>query len=194
MRHLPLGILFRFLPLIAAGLLASQLGVGQAIAIVLGAGLASVGMGAWLLQRSPVGAIGWRNVLASWLLPWGHVLGGPTLLNIASSSFAAWVLLALAGAFGWSEPWLLAAWVIDGIALAWLTSSAWRQRGDRLQRRVVTRVIAVVSILALAGFVLLWLGHPLLGAVVAGGPIAIVGALYGAYVVLFMVMRPSRYN
>lgn len=194
MRHVPIGLLFRFLPLVAAGLLAGRFGIGLALAVVIGTGLVSVTIGAWLLRGAPVGSIGWRNLVASWLMPWGHVLGGPRLLDLASSAFVGWVLLALAGAIGWSEPWLLAAWVFDGIALAWLTSLARRCRGDRLQRRVVGRLIGIVVVLAFAGLAAHLLGHPRVGALVAGGPVALVGVVFGLWAGLFSVLRPSRYN
>lgn len=194
MRYVPIGLLFRFLPLVVAGLLASQLGIGLVLAIMAGTAIVSVTVGALLLRGAPLGAVDWRNRAASWLMPWGHVLGGPTLFAIACSSFVAWVLLALAGAIGWSEPWLLAAWVLDGSVVRWLASSAWRNRGDRIQRRVVGRLIALLVALALAGLLCQLLGHPILGAVVAGGPVALVGVLCGLWFGMFMVARPSRYN
>jgi hypothetical protein len=190
MRHLHVGMLFRFLPLVAAGLLATRLGIGEAVAILAGIGLVSVAAGAWILRLAPIGAINWRNRVASWLMPWGHVLGGPTLLAVAGSSFVAWILLALAGAIGWSEPWLLAAWMLDGIALRWLVASAWRTRGDRVQRRVVGRLVALVVALAVACLVCHLFAHPLLGAWIAGGPIAVVGIVFGLWTGLFLVIRP----
>lgn len=194
MRFLHVGMVFRLLPLVAAGLLASRLGTGAALAILAASGLASVSIGAWLLRQAPVGSVTWRNRLAAWLMPWGHVLGGPTLFAIACSSFVAWSLLSLAGAIGWSEPWLLTAWILDGIVLRMLAPTWWRTRGDRSQVHTAGRLLALVAVLALGGLGCHLLGHPLLGAAIAGGPVAVAGTLFGLWVGIVYCIRPTRFH
>lgn len=190
MRNLPLLVCFRFLPLVAGCVLGARLPAGLAFAIILAAGLTMAALGALLLRTAPLGAITWRNVVASWLLPWCHVAGGGGLPRLVIASLAVWSGLALAGVLGWSHPWLLAAWLLDGVALRYLAAPSWQRSSDRVHRRMGARITVVILGLAGAGLVAMLLGRPMLGAAIAGGPLAALGIVYGLFVGLFLVLKP----
>jgi hypothetical protein len=186
------GVASRFLPLVLGCWLGTRFPVLQALGIAAAAAAGSVALGALLLHGSPLGQVTWRNVLAMWLLPWGFLTGAGRLAGIAATAFGAWLGLAAIGVLGWSQPWLLAAWLLDAVALRFLLASAWRT-GDRVQRRVVVRLAGLVLALAAAGLAAALLGHPLVGAAIAGGPLALVGVPYGLFVLAAVVLRP-RWN
>jgi len=184
------GTAIRLSPLVFAALYGARHGEGRAVLIVAVAAVVAAFVGTMLLRTSQVGQFTWRNVLGSWLLPWGHVFGATTLPGLAAGAVVVAIVLACIGAYGWSEPWLLAAWVLDAIALERLLRSAAICRGDRVQRRVIGRVMAIVLALAAAGLVCKLLGHPMLGAAIAGGPLAVIGVFFGVYTAMFVVLRP----
>ena len=190
MRHLHLGILFRLVPPVAGAWLSAVTGTGPAIATIAAIGAVATAVGTILLRTSPLGRVTWRNIAAGWLMPWGFASGSTTLGGIAITSIVAWVLLGSAGAFAWSTPWLLAAWLLDAVALGYLTGPLWRRSHGRVQRRLATNLIAAVALLALAGLVASVCGQPMLGAVIAGGPLAAIGLAYGVFVGMFVILKP----
>jgi hypothetical protein len=192
MRNLPLLVCFRFLPLVAGCVFGARLPAGVAFAIILAVGGVMAALGAMVLRTAPLGAITWRNVVASWLLPWCHVAGGGGLVRLVIASLAVWAALALAGVLGWQHPWLLAAWLLDGIALRYLAGPSWQRGSDRLHRRMGARITLVILGLAGAGLVAMLLGQPLLGAAIAGGPPAAIGIVYGLFVGMFVVLKPRH--
>lgn len=184
------GPAIRFSPLVFGALYGAWNGAGTAVGIVAVVATVAVLIGVALLRTASVGSFTWRNLVGSWLLPWGHVFGARTLPGIALGAWFATIVLACIGAYGWSEPWLLAAWLVDAIALRMLMRSYVLVRGDRLQRRLVQRVMAIVVGLALAGLVASLVGRPMVGAVVAGGAVGGLGLVYGLFVLMFVVLRP----
>lgn len=186
-----LGTAFRLAPLLLGAWFGAHHGEGVAVAIVAAIAAAGIALGAALLHTATPGRITWRIVLASWLMPWGRMFGGTSLAGIATAAFVVAIVQACVGAFVRSEPWLLAAWFVDGIALRWLAFSASSCRGDRLLRRVIGRVMAMLVAVALLGFAARLAGFPLLGAAIAGGPPLAIGAAYGLFV-SFWVVAGSR--
>ncbi len=168
-----IGTMVRTAPLLLGAFLGIRQGERTAAAIVAALAVAVVALGA-LLHAWGRGRITWRTVLAAWLLPWGRTLGGPSLSGIAAAAFGVWIVLGIAGAVGVASPQLFGAWVLDGFALRLLVRSSWRL-GNRWQRRAVVRLAAIVVCCAIAGLVAHAAGHPWVGAVVAGGPIVLVG-------------------
>lgn len=192
MRYLQLPWWFRVLPMVVGMLLAPVHGVGPAVAwISAGAAVAAL-LGAWLLRTSVVGAIGWRNVLASWLLPWGSALGGGSLPAITATSWLVCSLMGVIGAVGQPTPWLMLGLLLDAIALVWLARVIWRRYPGRVERRVVRSLAVGVLLLAAGGFAANAFGHPVAAAWIAGGPLAILGGVYGLYVAAWIVFGPSR--
>ena len=190
MRFLHVGLLFRLVPLVAGAWLGASRGIGPATAIVAGAGAVATLLGVALLHTSPPGTLSWRNIVAGWLMPWGFAAGSDTLAGIALTAFTGWAVLGAAGAFGWATPWLLAAWLLDAFVLAWITGPMWRRSHGRVQKRFAVNLIAIVVLLAAGGFVAALLGAPLVGAAIAGGPLAVVGVAYGIFVGVFVVVKP----
>ncbi|MBL8890067.1 MAG: hypothetical protein JNL67_08820 [Planctomycetaceae bacterium] len=83
----------------------SGIGVGLVVyACSVGAG---TGFGGWLLQRSEVGRVTWRNRVAGFCLPWTGWVGGGTLPSLLVKN------------------WL--AGLVFGVAVLWADQSNWFQ-------------------------------------------------------------------
>lgn len=182
-----------FVALGAAG--AARAGVPVALAVVVSvAALVSL-VGALLLRTSALGEVTWRNAAAGWLLPWGFILGGGSLTKIAVHSAACLSLMGAIGAFAGSARLLAAAWALDAVALLLLFRAFRAQSGNPSARRRLLRPMLVVLALVGAGGVLHFDGRTQAAALVAGGPLVVVGVLYGAWLVFMITAgRNSRWN
>ncbi len=184
------GTTVRTAPLLLGAFFGIRHGEWIAVAIVAAVAVVVVAIGA-VLHAWGRGRITWRTVLAAWLLPWGRTFGGPSLGGIAAAAFGAWIVLGTAGAVGVASPQLFVAWLLDGFALRVLGRSSWRF-GNRWQRRAVVRLSAITVCLALAGLVAHTAGHPWLGAVVAAGPIVLVGTAAAVFAETWAWSQRSR--
>ncbi len=192
--HVLLGLVYRYAPLAAGAWLAGSHGVLPAIAMVAAFYALASAPAAWLLHGAPLGRVSWRNRAAVPLAPWLHVLGGGSLPGLLSASWCCVTLLAAAGALGRDCPWLLAAWLLDGWAGAYLMRVRVRSCHHRAQRRAVDAVLGGLVTLAMAGLVAALLGAPRVGAVLAAGPLLLVGGLYGLWLGSVLLARPRRWN
>lgn len=173
----------------------ARYGLLVAVALVVAvAALASL-VGAALLRTSAIGQVSWRNVAAGWLLGWGFVFGGGSLPKIATHSGACLTLMGAIGALASPHVPLAAAWALDAAVLLSLARPFRAQSGSPSARRRLLKPLLIVLGLAVAGGVLLLGGRPQAAALVAGGPLVVIGAVYGAWLlVMITVGRNSRWN
>ena len=183
------------LPVGLALVLARQLGPVTAALVVAGLGAVAAALGAFLLKTSRVGEVTWRNVAASWLMPWAFAFGARSLPTLAATSAVMVAAAGCLGAFGHAAPLLVGALALDAAALLYLA------RGYRLQspgssaRASVLKTMVAVAGLGAAGVTLHALGRPTLAALVAGGPLSAIGAFYGLWILVLLTFgRNARWN
>lgn len=185
---------YRSTPFVASLLLARQLGPIRAVAIVCACYAVGGLLGAMLLRSAPLGRVTWRNSLAAALLPWGSLFGGGSLTKLVTTSSICVALLAVAGSLGVLGSWLAGAWVLAGIAIAYLLKPRLAFGQPFTRSGPLIPLIAVVLVLALCGLIVALLGYPGIGALVSGGPLAAVAAVYGAFVGIVVLFPPKRWN
>lgn len=218
----PMRVLFLSLRLsipVATGyLLGTWLGAAMAMGVAALLAVLLSGVGAWLLQRSKVGEVTWRNRIAAWLLPYGYKLARGRLPGIAAVSavvfaaIAGAVILAMAlaatgqvpvaaGVAGGTAPttgmsWLLVvAWLVDGGALLHLLSTLSQLPAGSSPARTLWKLVTVVVLLLVGSVVLLLAGHADAALWVAGGPPLGIGVCYGLFVLLLVTAgRNARWN
>jgi len=190
-------------PGVLAWALARGLPIWTAAAAATAALLAATLLGTLLLRSCALGTVTWRNRAASWLLPFGGLLGAGSLRQFAGSSFlgsvaiAGVVLLATANDAAQPVPvWLLLAWLVDVLCLMHLVPTRLRHftmgsRGARSLHRMIAFVV-----LQLAVSVPLHLqGSTFAATLVAGGPQLVVAVGYGLFVLVLVAFgRNMRWN
>jgi hypothetical protein len=76
--------------------LASALGPWRGFAIWVGGMALICTATAMLMQRQPIGTMGFGNYLAGWTLPWGYRIGRGKLWPIVATSWMIWMLIGVA--------------------------------------------------------------------------------------------------
>lgn len=182
--------------------------LSAAVAVLLSA------MGLLLVFRSAVNRVMWHNRVASWLLPWGYRIakGQPLWIGVVSAVVftlvSGAVILATTvdvpanpaapgePAYPIHLPWLLAlAWILQGAALMHVVSMWSTLPSGSSPARTLLMIAVVVVALVISSIVLVLRGHPTAGLWVVGGPVLVVGTLFGCFVLMMLTVgRNIRWN
>lgn len=175
---------------------------------------------ALLLRTTGVGEISWKNRVAGIFLSWGSFVGRGGLMSIATASWAAWVLVAVgmilvmapgaigmsvnsgptAGAANAAFHWryvLFAAWAVNVSAILYLLKTWVRNFSGSggSSGKSLWSLMGILLLLLAASIGLHLNGHTRTAAIVAGGPLAVVGLAYGAFfAVLFTFGRKGSWH
>jgi hypothetical protein len=183
------------LPIAVGAWLGPRLGVLPALGAITAVALVLALLGAQLLRTSAIGKITWRNTAAGWLLPKGWWLGSRQLPGMVMSSVAFTLLAAAIGAAADGNIWLMIAWALNGVVLSYALGAFRQHASGSSGRRTTGRLVAVIVLLVVAGLAVQLLGYPRLAALVAGGPVTVVGGLYGGWLLMIVTMgRNARWN
>lgn len=167
------------------------------------AAVAAVGcvIGAVLLRTSTIGQVTWRNRLAGYLIPWGWRLNRGRLWPVAVISWVVWTAVSGAAVLlRADEPSLgmraalLAAWLIDASALVFLLGTiAQATPGSRLGS--IWKLVAFITAVLCASVGLYVAGQATAALIVAGGPPAVIGVVFGLVLLIFATVgRNTRWN
>lgn len=183
------------LPIAVGAWLGPRLGVLPALGAITAVALLLALLGAQLLRTSAIGKITWRNTAAVWLLPKAWWLGSSQLPGMVVSSVAFTLLAAAIGAAADGNIWLMIAWALNGVVLSYALGAFRQHASGSSGRRTTGRLVAVIVLLVVAGLAVQQMGYPRLAALVAGGPVAVVGGLYGGWLLMIVTMgRNARWN
>lgn len=169
-------------------------------------------LGALLLRTSSLGSITWKNWVACNLLPWGYRMNRGRLWPIVLASWIAWVSIGAAvltstaagpepttGAEDWGPfeaTLLFAAWVVDGGAFLHVLGTLVQQfvpgwNGGKSLLKVLIFLLAILGL----SIGLFLNGQPFAALLVAGGPLAILGVVYGLFLAAVLIFgRNARWN
>lgn len=188
---------------IAAALSTLDLGVHPLLAWLAFCALACV-LGAAALASQPLGVSTWTGRIVGMPLRWGYGAGRGKLWAIAAISWLVWALLGSAVIVALTHPadrllqWLVLAWTVDALALAYVCGVPIAQRSARL----AMNLLPVAGVLAgmLGASLLQWL-HPFLpggietALAIAGGPTLLVGGGYLLFLAVVLTFgRGARWN
>ena len=204
------------LPLAVGWLLGRTYGMPMALGCSGALAVALPTAGALLLRTVPVSKMDWRNHLAGWLMPFGYVLGRGKLGAIAAWCAVIWFALAACGVLltqptiaapqapavaaaagpSWSWPALVAGWLVLGTAFVHLLTTLRKNFSPGSQSgRSLVKIMAVIVGLAGASVALHVSGFTGTAALVALGPPAAVGTLFGLWVLMLLTLgRNARWN
>lgn len=183
--------------IVAGFMLTHRFGPVIGMAIAAGAAAAASLVAALLLRWSPVGRVTWLNHLAGFFMPWGARFGLGALWQFAVGSGVIWGLLALIGTMLALAPagtpdvcvWLLgAAWLVDGIGMAFVAGSIVQTReslASRANRSMLAIVAVLLGVFAISSAAL-YLGTPVMAIVFAAAPIVLLGVPFGLFVIFIV--------
>jgi hypothetical protein len=205
---------------IAAGitgcaLLARKFGSGMGLVLWVAISGLACGATALAMRAQAMGKVTIINFIAGMVLQWGYRVGRGKLPAIIAVSWCIWVLLgtavviAINAQFATSttaspnatasvhEPisilmmsLLVAAWIVDGAALLWVTGILLTSGNRSGQLRSLGPIMAILLAI-IAGSALLILMHPSAATartalLIAGGPPLVVGVGYGLFIILIL--------
>jgi hypothetical protein len=198
-------------------------GLGPVWGWLVYAALSSAGVGAaaWLLKRSAVGVVGWKNHLAAFLTPLMPFVGGGTLRALVLKHIVAGAVFGLvailvdrfdlvapitaSGSAGWAG-WLAAGtimcWVVVLGLWLWLVSVQMRHRSEPISRLLMRREpgrmlilppLVVGASVGLQQMGLMWVALAVvaLPLLIVVGPVALMVGVMGIYSLLG---KPVRWN
>lgn len=175
---------------------------------------------ALLLRTAALGEISWKNRVAGSFLRWGYSIGKGQLPAIALASWSMWVLMALGvvlamrpggaiagmgdgtatpAGIGESAQWryvLFAAWATNAACLLYV-AGVWVKNfsGNSGGGKSLWPVMGFLLLLLVASIGLRLAGHLRTAAMVAAGPILVVGIGYAAFLVVMLTAgRNARWN
>lgn len=201
------------LAVLAARWLAHRFGVWPGVAawsVFMGVGC---GVAAWLLHTSGVGKISWKNRVAGVWIPWGAMLGCNQLWSLTLASWLVWSLIGASAIYQGTfaaiatatvpttathphlvSALLFTAWVIDGALFLYVLGIAIKQAHARAHPALIT-ILGILVALILGSVALLSAGHPILAALLAGGPPLTIGLAYGGFLLAVLTFgRNTRWN
>jgi fucose 4-O-acetylase-like acetyltransferase len=204
------------LALMALGWVLTRMGVVPALVLWVTVWGCLCGAAALLLQTTEVGEMSWKNYVAGVPLRWGHFMSGGQLWRLALGAWLIWSLLGVAVALAWGRGFgsvpaevsaapspnglwpalLLVSWFLLGAASLYLLSVLLKNFTvtSNSGRSLLTILLVLLS-LAGTSIWLKWTGQVRAAALVAGGPIVLVGAGYGLFMLVILACgRNARWN
>jgi hypothetical protein len=186
--------------------LATRLGPWAGLAAWAAITAVGCAVGAWLFHTSPLGRANWHNRVAVYFIPWGYRLGRGKLVPIAVAAWLIWMLIGVgavvieawggATAAGAGMAWtalgphpvlaalLFASWCVYGAIVVWQLGFVIASIGTQSAMRLKFPGVCVGLTAASAA---LWMaGHPAWALLVGGGPLAVVGSVYGIWIGLML--------
>ena len=161
-------------------------------------------LGSLLIARQPLGRATTAGMIGGSVVRFGYRVGRGKLPAAVAISWFFWVVVGSAtiGIYNYRHDlWaclLLLAWLVDGLALAYIVRIMLTAHGNGRIPPSLIKVTAVIALILIGSIVLNAVGTPWSqrsALLLAGGPTLLVGGGYGLFVlVILTVGKNARWN